>query len=84
MSTQNRLLDDLARLATGAAGAARGVQQEIEALIRQQAERMLDQMNLVRRDEFDAVKAMAIKAREENEALERRIAALEAALAAKG
>lgn len=84
MSTQNRLLDDLARLATGAAGAARGVQQEIEALIRQQAERMLDQMNLVRRDEFDAVKAMAIKAREENEALERRIAALEAPLAAKG
>lgn len=84
MSTQNRLLDDLARLATGAAGAARGVQQEIEALIRQQAEHMLDQMNLVRRDEFDAVKAMAIKAREENEALERRIAALEAALAAKG
>lgn len=83
MSTQNRLLDDLARLATGAAGAARGVQQEIEALIRQQAERMLDQMNLVRRDEFDAVKAMAAKAREENEALSRRIAELEAQLAAK-
>ncbi len=84
MSTQNRLLDDLARLATGAAGAARGVQQEIEALVRQQAERMLDQMNLVRRDEFDAVKAMAAKARTENEALERRIAALEARLDAKG
>lgn len=78
MQTQNRLLDDLAKLVTGAAGAARGLQQEIETLIRQQAERLLDQMDLVRRDEFDAVKAMATRAREENEALAARLAALEA------
>lgn len=82
MQTSNRLLDELAKMATNAAGAARGLQQEVEALMRGQAERLLSQMDLVNRDAFEAVKAMAAKAREENEALAVRVAALEAEVAA--
>lgn len=82
MQTSNRFLDELAKMATNAAGAARGLQQEVEAIVRGQAERLLGQMDLVNRDAFEAVKAMAVKAREENEALAGRIAALEAELAA--
>jgi BMFP domain-containing protein YqiC len=83
MQTDNRLLDDLAKLATGALGALQGVREEADLLVRQQLERLLAQMNLVSRDEFDAVKAMAAAARGENERLARRVAELEAALAAK-
>lgn len=82
MQTQNRLLDDLARVAGGALGVASGMRSEIEARLREQFERILSQMDLVTREEFDAVKAMAAKAREEQERLEERVAALEAQLAA--
>lgn len=81
MQSQNRILDDLARVATGALGTLSGVREEVEAQFRQRFERVLDQMDLVSREEFDAVKAMAAKARAEQEALEARIAALEAKLA---
>jgi BMFP domain-containing protein YqiC len=81
MQSQNRILDEIAKLVTSAAGAAKGVRDEIETLIRTQAERMIDQMDLVTREEFDVVKAMAARARSDSEKLEKRIAALEAALA---
>jgi len=79
MQTSNRILDDLARVAGGALGTLNGVRAEIESLVRQRLERALANMDLVPREEFEAVKAMAAKAREENEALASRIAALEAA-----
>lgn len=82
MQNSNRFIDELAKLATNAAGAARGVQQEVEAIVRSQAERLLGNMDLVQRDAFEAVKAMAAKAREENAALQARIEALEAKIAA--
>ncbi len=83
MQTQNRLLDDLARVATGALGVAAGMRDEIEARLRDQFEKMLTGMDLVAREEFDAVKAMAAKARAEQEMLARRVAALEAQLGGK-
>ena len=83
MQVDNRLLDDLARVAGGAFGALAGVRGEVEARLRQQFERILSEMDMVSREEFEAVKAMAAKARMEQEALEKRVAALEAALAAQ-
>jgi BMFP domain-containing protein YqiC len=83
MQVDNRLLDDLAKVASGAFGALSGVRGEVEARLKHQFERILSEMDLVPREEFDAVKAMAAKARTEQEALEKRVAALEAALAAK-
>ncbi|MDJ0971556.1 MAG: accessory factor UbiK family protein [Kiloniellales bacterium] len=83
MQSQNRLLDDLAKVATSAMGTLSGVREEVEAQVRQRLERVLGQMDLVTREEFDAVKAMAAKARAEQEALEARLAALEAKLAGK-
>ncbi|MBI09307.1 MAG: pyrroline-5-carboxylate reductase [Rhodospirillaceae bacterium] len=80
MQVDNRFLDDLARVANGATGALSGVREEVEALVRQRAERFLADMDLVTRDEFEAIKAVAAKARLEQEALEARVAALEAAL----
>src|SRR5262249_41421509 len=80
MQTQNRLLDDLARVATGALGAFTGMRDEVETRMKEQFERVLGRMNLVTREEYDAVKAMAAKARSAQEALERRVAALEAKL----
>ena len=80
--SSNRVLDDLARLMTDAVGAAQGARREVETLMRGQAERMLRGMDLVQREEFEAVKAMAEKARTENERLEARLAALEATIAA--
>jgi len=80
MQTRNRVLDDMAKLANGAVGALAGAGREFEALIRAQIEKLLAGMDLVRRDEFDAVKAMAAKARAEQERLEARVAALEARL----
>ena len=79
--TQNRFLDDIARLMTDAAGAAQGVRREVETLVRAQGERVLRDMDVVSRDEFEAVKAMASKAREENDRLSERLAVLEAAAA---
>lgn len=78
MQTRNRFFDDAARLAGGAVGTLTGMRQEIEALVRQQFERMLSSLDLVTRDEFDAVREMAVKARTEQEALSARLAALEA------
>ena len=80
--TSNPILDELARVMTDAAGAAQGVKREVETLMRSQGERFLRDMDVVSREEFEAVKAMAEKARAENEALSARIAALEAAIAA--
>jgi BMFP domain-containing protein YqiC len=75
--TTNRFFDDLGKLMTDAAGAAQGAQREMETFMRAQAEKMLAGMDLVRRDEFEAVKAMAAKARDDSEALLARVAALE-------
>jgi len=77
MQSQNRLFDDLARLASGAVGALSGVRGEVESRIRDQLERIISGMDLVSREEFEAVKAMAAKAREEQEALQRRLDALD-------
>jgi BMFP domain-containing protein YqiC len=77
MQSQNRFFDDLARVANGAVGALSGVRSDIEARLRDQLERVLAGMDLVSREEFEAVKAMAAKARDEQEELLRRIAALE-------
>ena len=78
--TTNRFLDDLARLMTDAAGAADGLKREVTGVMRAQAERLLNEMDVVQREEFETVKAMAEKARAENELLSARIAALEAKL----
>lgn len=80
--TSNRLLDEVAKLMTDAAGAAQGVRREVEGVMRAQTERILEGMDVVRREEFEAVKAMAEKARVENERLAALVAALEARLAA--
>ena len=80
MQSQNRFFDDLARVAAGAAGAISGVRGEIESRLRDQLERVLAGMDLVSREEFEATKAMAAKAREEQELLRAEIAALEARL----
>lgn len=84
VQTTNRLFDEVARLMNDAAGAAQGVRREFETLFRTQAERILRELDLVRREDFEAVKDMARIAREENEALKSRVAALEAALAKAG
>lgn len=81
--TQNRVLDEIARMFTNAAGAAQGVRQEVETVIRSQAERLVADLDLVPREEFEVVREMASLAREENEALKARIDALEEALAGK-
>src|SRR6476620_10631253 len=80
--TNNRFLDELAKLMTDAAGAAQGMRRDFETMVRSQGERMLREMDVVQREEFEAVKAMAVKAREENEQLAARVAALEAEVAA--
>jgi BMFP domain-containing protein YqiC len=82
MQTENRFFDDLARVASGAFGAVAGLRTEAETLVRQRFERLLADMDLVRREEFEAVKAMASRARSEQEDLAIRVAALEAALRA--
>lgn len=81
--TTNRFFDEIARLMNDAAGAAQGVKREVETVMRSQAERILRDLDLVKREEFEAVKDMAAKAREENEALAARIALLEERLSAR-
>lgn len=78
--TPNRLLDDIARLMTDAAGMAQGVRREAEGLFRSQLERLVRDMDVVSREEFEAVREMATLAREENDRLAERLAALEARL----
>ncbi len=77
VQTDNKFLDDLAKLATGAAGTLHGVRQELEGIMRQRLDRMLADLDLVTREEFEVVKAMAVAAREENEALKARLEAFE-------
>lgn len=79
---QNRILDDLAKLMTDAAGAAQGVRREVETAFRAQAERMLNSMDIVQREEFEAMRDMAVKARAENKKLAARLDEVEAKLAA--
>lgn len=81
MQTNNRLIDDIARVAAGAAGVAASMREEVEILIRQRVERLLAGMDLVSREEFEAVKAMASKARSEQEALAVRLTGLERRMA---
>ena len=83
MQTTSRLFDDLAKIMTTAAGAAQGAAREVESLMRAQMERLLAEWDLVPREEFEAVKAVAQAARAEGEALGKRIVELEAALAAR-
>ena len=75
--TTNRFFDEIARLMNDAAGVAQGVKREADSLFRNQAERILRDLDVVKREEFEAVKEMARLAREENEALKARIAALD-------
>ena len=77
MNTSNRFFDDIGKMMTSAAGVAKGVRDEAETAVRSQAERFLSEMDLVTREEFDAVREMAIKARAENVALKARLDALE-------
>ena len=83
MPTRNPFIDDLAKVANSAMGALSGVKDEAQARFRDQIAKILDGMNIPRRDEFEAVKAMAAKAREENEELKKQIAELQAKLAGK-
>ena len=83
MQTRNRFFDDLARVAGGAAGTISELRGEIESLVRQRVERVANDLNLVSREEFDVVQAVATKARAEQERLEKRVEALEAALSAQ-
>ena len=79
--TTNRFFDEAARLMNDAAGVAQGVRREVDTLFKTQAEKWLRDLDLVKREEFEAVKEMASLARDENEALKARLAALEAKLA---
>ena len=84
MQTDSHILDDVARVATGAMGAASSLKGELDALVKRRLEGILAKMDLVPRDEFDAVKEMAARARSESEALAERVAKLEARLAGEG
>jgi hypothetical protein len=79
MQSRNKVLDDLSQLATNAMGVAQGAREEAENALKSMMDRWLADRDLVTREEFDAVRAQAQKAREENEALKARIEALEAA-----
>jgi BMFP domain-containing protein YqiC len=76
-TTSSRFFDEIAKLMNSAAGAAQGVRREIDTLVKAQVERVLNELEVVKREEFDAVKEMASRAREENERLLGRIAELE-------
>jgi BMFP domain-containing protein YqiC len=79
-TTSSRFFDEVAKLATNAAGAAQGVRREIDTLVKAQVERVLNDVGVVKREDFDVVREMAQKAREENDRLLERIAVLEARL----
>ena len=82
MQTENRLFDDLARMAGGALNALTGLKGEMEAMVRQQLEQFIGTLKLVTQEDFETVRLMAAKARDEQEALVARVAALEAEVAA--
>ena len=77
-TTSSRFFDELAKLLSNAAGAAQGVRREIDTLVQGQVERVLNNLDMVKREDFEVVKAMAQKAREENDILAKRLAQLEA------
>jgi BMFP domain-containing protein YqiC len=79
-TTSSRFFDELAKLATNAAGAAQGVRREIDTLVKAQVERVLNDVGVVKREDFDVVREMVQKAREENDRLKERVAVLEARL----
>jgi BMFP domain-containing protein YqiC len=79
-TTSSKFFDELAKLMTNAAGAAQGVRKELDSLVQSQVERVLNNLNVVKREEFDVVRDMAEKARAENERLEKRITDLESRL----
>ncbi len=81
MQTENRLFDDLARVASGALATLGALREEIEARVRERVERLAADLDLVTREEFEAAREMAARAREAQEALETRVAALEARIA---
>lgn len=81
--TRGPIFDDLARLMTDAAGMANGMRREVETVVKTQMERLLSSMDVVTRDEFEAVREMAILAREENDKLTAKLAELEAKLSQK-
>jgi BMFP domain-containing protein YqiC len=76
-TTSNRLFDEIARLATDAAGAAQGVRREVETVVRSQAERLIRDMDVATREEVEVLREMVLAAREENERLGERLKALE-------
>ena len=82
MQSQSKILEDMAKVASSALGVAAGMRSEVEARFREQLERLLTQMDLVPREEFDAMTAVAVAAREGQEALAAQVAALEQRLAA--
>jgi BMFP domain-containing protein YqiC len=84
MQSENRFFDDLSRLINGAAGTMAGMGREVEAQARERAKAWIGELDFVSRDEFDAVKALAAAAREQVEALQVRVAALEARIGAEG
>lgn len=84
MQTRNKIMDDLGQLMTNAMGVAQGAKDEAETALKSMMDRWLADRDFVTREEFDAVRAMAQKAREENAALSARLAALEAQMGAKG
>ena len=84
MQTRNRVFDDLARVASGAASSVTGLKTEIEGMIRTQVERLMGDRGMVSREEFEVVQAMAAKARTEQEKLTKRLEALEARLGTTG
>jgi len=83
MQTRDKFFDDIGQLMTNAAGMAQGMKTEAETAMKSWMERWLAESDLVTREEFDAVREMAVKAREENESLAARIAELETRLAGK-
>jgi BMFP domain-containing protein YqiC len=80
-ATSSRFFDEIAKLMNSASGAAQGVRKEVDTLVQNQVERVLNNLNVVKREEFDVVRDMAEKARIENEKLSQRIAELEKKLA---
>ncbi len=82
--TSNKFFDEMARLMNDATSVAQGVRREVETLVRSQGEKILREMDVVRREEFEAVQEMARLAREENDALKARVAAIEAKLGIGG
>ncbi len=79
--SSNRILDDFAKLMTDAAGVAQGMRREVETAVKSQAERFLGDMDIVKREEFDVLREMVIRTREENDGLKARIATLETQIA---